>query len=311
MFEALEYEGPDEDYEKLEDDFVDIANCGENCLDSKKNMFETKPISKEKTKQKIPEDFEKTMKEMDDDENLPRIPEVLNKRDFKRIVDEYIHHMQKKHGTEDNESEEEEEEEEGLGKDEGIYIKNPNLNSELKDKIKPEEIFTSSKFYEKLDFNEDISLQQYLNKESDSDEEIELPKKTKPNYVNLDTDTIENAVHNENPKAPVLNIIKENPKNPKKKKLTEEKEKENEDEGVHNEEENDEKQKDLKEIFKKRVKNETAEEKAERKANIKAFKQERKEKKHKFKEAFKNQHLNEIRKSKPNHNIPHVSVYKL
>lgn len=282
---------------------MDLANCGEKCLDSK-------PIAPKKEEEKKKIKQQTIENDMDENDNNIQIPNILTKQDFKKIVNEYIAHMENKNGKKnlksdnpvkeiENKSDEETEEEEV---NEEIYVKKPDLKSENKQKIDPEEIFTN-KFYDKLDIKEDFCLQQCIMKESsESDYDEMSDNDNKKISQENDSITIENNIYKENKATPNLNIISEKREDMKKKKK-------NQEENSINEE----KQSNLKctEVFKKREKDETNEEKAERKARIKAFKQERKEKKQKFKEEFKYQHMKELKKSRPNHNIPHVSVYKL
>ena len=306
----MEFEGNEEAYEKLEDDFVDIANCGEKCLDSKVPM---------ETMEK--EELEAIEKELEDDDKLPEVPEILNKHDFKKIVNEYIAHMGKQNDKKagiitKKPVSEETSEEENEDKDEGIYIKKPDLKPENMNKIDPEYMVTK-RTYEKLDPKDDICLQQYLLKDSSEESSDEEKNKKKID----DSPTIEDISGKVNGIQPKLHIIKEkNQQNTRKKERKEKKEETNDkkeekndknDKNDKKEEENNEKINEVPEIFKKREKGETAEEKAERKSKIKVFKQERKEKKQKFKEEFKHQHVTELKKNRPNHNISHVSVYKL
>ena len=305
------YEGEEQAYENIEDNFVDIANCGEKCLDSKKPIEELLAHNKEE---------EEIMKQYDEEEKMPDIPEILTKQDFKRVMNEYIAHMEKKNEKNDlvnpkkhpnkKAIQEEEEEDESSEEEAGDYVKKVIIAPENVDKIKKEEIFTR-KTYDKLDPKEDICLQNYLMKDS-SESEDEEPRE-KSTQID-DSPTIEDISKVHSTIAPKLNIIKENNKIKENKKSREVKNEEIE--LKTNDENNDDEQKDeqkdeVKEIFKKREKGETPEEKAERKAKIKAFKQDRKDKKQKFKEEFKYQHIKELKKSRPNHNITHVSVYKL
>lgn len=296
----MEYEGPEEVYEIIEDDFVDIANCGEKCLDSK-------GIEQQKEKEKFEKKIPKNENYIDENENNIQIPNILTKQDFKKIVNEYIAHMENKNrikpmhsgnpkkeieSTSNEESDEENEE---------IYVKKPDFKSDNNQKINAEDIFTN-KVYEKLDLKEDFCMQQCIMKESSDSEYDDMSNENeKITHDDFNSLTIENNIYKENKGNPNLNIISEKREDKTKKKKNKE------------EKANDEKKTNLKciEVFQKREKGETNEEKAERKAKIKAFKQERKEKKLKFKEEFKYQHMKELKKSKPNHNIPHVSVYKL
>ena len=285
----------------MEDNFVDIANCGEKCLDSKVPLEQLEQVQKK--------NLEEVEKELEDDEELPDIPDMMTKDGFKKIVNEYIAHMEKKKGgkkvIEEEEEDEEQEEEEFLESKQGMYIKRPDLKPENKDKLDPSFIVTK-RTYDKLTPEEDICLQQYMNKESSDTDDSDSDDEKK---VYDDSPTIEENSRNNSGIAPKLNIIKEkrpeNPKRKNKKEKTKEKEEEN------TEKEEKEAKKEINEVFKKRGKGETAEEKAERKAQIKAFKKDRKEKKQKFKEELKNQNAVELRKNKPNHNINHVSIYKL
>lgn len=302
VFEALQYEGEDQAYENLEDNFVDIANCGEKCLDSKVPLEQLELAQKKEL-----EEVEKELE--DDEEELPDIPDMMTKDGFKKIVNEYIAHMEKKKGgkkvIEEEEEDEEQEEEEILESKQGMYIKRPDLKPENKDKLDPSFIVTK-RTYDKLTPEEDICLQQYMNKESSDSDDSDSDDEKK---VYDDSPTIEENSRNNSGIAPKLNIIKEKRAENPKKKNKKEAMKENEEENT--EKEGKQAKKEVNEVFKKRGKGETAEEKAERKAQIKAFKKERKEKKQKFKEELKNQNAVELRKNRPNHNINHVSIYKL
>ena len=168
----MEYEGP-EAYENIEDNFVDIANDGEKCLDSKK------PIE-ELVAEKQQEDLLKEMEENED--KLPDIQGRMNKHDFNRIVHEYIAHMDKKNekkAAEINNKNpnkkpikevEEEDEDEELNSEQEDERKKPDIKPENMDKINKDELFTR-KIYDKLAPTEDICLQQYLLK--DSSDEVE------------------------------------------------------------------------------------------------------------------------------------------
>lgn len=303
VFDALEYEGP-EAYENLEDNFVDIANDGEKCLDSKK------PI-KDLVAEKQQEDLMKELEESED--KLPDIQGVINKHDFNRIVHEYIAHMEKKHEkkAETNNKnpskkplkELEEEEERESNPELEDDIKRPDIKPEIMDKIDKDELFTR-KMYEKLDPTEDICLQQYLMK--DSSDELDTDQEPNTKKIEINSPTIEDNSKNLSLPTPKLNIIKEK-YGPRKQK----KAKDAKSETTNAENDSNITKIEHKDIFKKREKEETQEEKTERKAKIKTFKNERKEKKKKFKEELKYQQSNELKKNKPNHNIAHVSVYKL
>lgn len=113
VFEALQYEGADLKYENLEDDFVNMANCGEEILKEKekkvekivnkethekdlkkgiKDFIESKDKKKKDKKKRVAEIDEKALKnvekEFESEEDLPQMPDILSKHDFKKIVGE-------------------------------------------------------------------------------------------------------------------------------------------------------------------------------------------------------------------------------
>ena len=226
----MQYEGPEEVYENIEDNFVDVANCGEKCLDTKRPIEEI--LDKKKN-----EDF---LKDFEEEDKLPECPEILNEKDFKRVMHEYIAHMEKKEKKEKKalnskktgkkaiDEEEEEEEEEEYEEEEEIldnYLKKPDLKPENVDKIKVEDMFTR-RVYDKIDIKDDVCLQAHMAHmlKDSSDEEVEEKEDT----IRLDDEpTIEETSKNESGIAPKLNIIKEtnlgkNSKKMKRRKNNEE-----------------------------------------------------------------------------------------
>jgi len=213
----LQYEGPEEVYENIEDNFVDVANCGEKCLDTRRPIEEI-------LDQKKNNDFLKEFEE--DDDKMPEMPEILNEKDFKRVMHEYIAHMEKKNEKKalnskklQGKKEESEEEEEEYEEEEEIldnYLKKPDLKPENVDKIKQEDMFTR-KVYDKIDIKDDICLQAHMMKDSSEDEGEEIDNSI---IRHDDSPTIEETSKNESGIVPKLTIIKETnlSKNSKKMK---------------------------------------------------------------------------------------------
>ena len=201
LFDALNHEEYDQAYEELEDDFINQANKGMPCLipiekkeistvkqDKDKDNKIKDQVTKEKKEKimEIPMEKEQPKLEFKKDKKGPDVEEVevdrkiaiTSKKEFIKVLNEHIDEMRKnyiqkqkdkelKNPTKKGKSfaeEEEDEEDEDL-EDEELEENPDNIIVPLEDILK-----------DKIPYEEDVAMQNLMERESQSDSEIDFEK---------------------------------------------------------------------------------------------------------------------------------------
>jgi len=275
---ALNYEGEDQAYEELDDDFIKTANDGMPCLIPKaENKAEVQKKSENRKEAPLtnPELADKKGKD-NLLKSVLREPKSINKKEIAK---------NKKH-PEENSEESDEQSEDDIDEEESDEEEEEEGDGQKQfEKSVPMAVLDK----DKIPFNEDVAMQNTLAEDS-LDSDIDFEKEY--SETTRDGETIDNSIISTEVKTQKLNIIKE-ATNKKKKSLIDKEQPEEKkiDKNVSALKPNDETKEKTEDpnTIRKRKNNETPEEKKARKEALKQIKQERKTKKKDFKEIFDNQ----------------------
>jgi len=341
---ALEYEGADNAYEELEEDFMTMANEGLPCLVVKESKTEVKKGKTEAKKDKKISEITTDKSELQDRvaamkkgaEPILASDKHSTKNEILKVIDDHFEVMRKKHVKEYKEEERARVAKLGqLRKTDkkGVHKKSYSSEEEEEDEDEEEEDDEEEEEEESVEsdvdireldkdripFEEDAAMQQAMEEES-ADSDIDFSQYSESTR---DNDTIPgDRVIVPNSRSSNLNIIKEAPKKKRKNPQTKAADTQVPQDSKLSKNGSEVEVKDAEssapskpevevDIFAKPAK-ETPEERKARKEQIKEAKQERKIKKKNFKETFENQKhkINKLKQAQMT-SLAGYSVHKL
>jgi len=198
---ALDYEGNDQAYEELEEDFINTANAGLPCILQGHTIAPLIPKTKETIS--VVAMTDSIGKKGKDD----LLKSVLKEPKYNKRKEKEIAKVKK-------EEEEEEEDDDDFEEDSDDMESEEEVEEEIGEKYAPS-IPMDALDKEKIPFGEDTAMQNALDEDSlDSDIDFE----TEFSETTRDGETINNSVISPEVKSEKLTIIKETSTNKKKKK---------------------------------------------------------------------------------------------